>query len=111
MSSQVNVKHVGEEDLPDGPKAERRTLKFYLWRPVVRFCGWWGGMFAFLCAFSVCPICGQPGCVGGPATAGFLGGAFAILISLIRPSRWRRKARACKHQDAPAEHAPKEQAR
>jgi hypothetical protein len=48
-------------------------------------------MFAFLSAFTVCPFCGQPGCAGGPATAGVLGAVSALLLTVIRP--WRRRHR------------------
>ena len=50
---------------------------------VLRFFAWWGGMFTILGGTgSVCPFCGQPGCMGGPASVGFLAGLFATFISL-----------------------------
>jgi len=30
--------------------------------------------------FSVCPFCGQPGCLVGGAATGFVGGFFALLV-------------------------------
>jgi len=62
------------------------------WGLLGRFLAWWFGLFAFLSAFSICPICGQPGCAGGPVSAGVLGGLFALITSVLRPFRHRRRA-------------------
>ena len=51
---------------------------------LLRFFGWWFGFFALLGPLSVCPICGQSGCPGGAASAGVLGGIFAVLVSVPR---------------------------
>ena len=53
---------------------------------VLRFFTWWGGMFAILGGTTggICPFCGQPGCMGGPASVGFLAGLFAVFMSLPR---------------------------
>jgi hypothetical protein len=61
-------------------------------------------MFAFLTAFTVCPFCGQAACVGGPASAGILGGISAGFVSLLRRSFRRRRyhqPHACAHHDEP----------
>jgi hypothetical protein len=73
----------------------RRSAKRRLLAPFARFFGWWAGMFAFLAAFSVCPVCGQPGCAGGPAFAGLLGGVSAFFLSVLRLGRRRQKALRC----------------
>ncbi len=51
---------------------------------ILRFFAWWGGMFAILGGTTggICPFCGQPGCMGGPASVGFLAGLVAIFMSL-----------------------------
>ena len=56
-------------------------------RSVLRFFGWWFGMFALLGPFSVCPFCGQPGCGGGAVSAGLFGGMIAAAVSV---GRWIR---------------------
>ncbi len=51
----------------------------------LRFLGWWFGFSALLGPFSsTCPFCGQPGCPGGAASAGFLGGMLAVLLFIPR---------------------------
>ena len=72
------------------PSAKRRFLA-----PFGRFLAWWAGLFAFLTAFSVCPFCGQPGCAGGPAFAGLLGGVSAFFLSVLRRGTGRQKAPHC----------------
>ena len=64
-------------------------------RGVWRFLAWWGAMFAFLASFgTTCPFCGQQACPGGPASAGLLGGLFAIAMFLPKwlSKRFRKKA-------------------
>jgi hypothetical protein len=53
-------------------------------RPLGRFLAWWFAMFALLGPLSTCPICGQPGCGGGAASAGILGGLAAAVLWLPR---------------------------
>ena len=53
-------------------------------RPLGRFMLWWFGMFALLGPLSTCPVCGQPGCGGGMASAGILGGLAAAAPWLPR---------------------------
>jgi len=58
----------------------KRTL-----RSVWRFFAWWGTLFAFFASVgTTCPFCGQQGCPGGPASAGFLGGVVAAAMFLPR---------------------------
>jgi hypothetical protein len=84
LHSQTHRIGVSKDEVPRSPR--RRV-----WWPLARFFGWWAGIFAFLSAFTVCPFCGQPGCVGGPATAGVLGSVSAFLLTVIRPLLRRRK--------------------
>lgn len=77
----------GGSGAPQPPRSARRRLL----APFARFFGWWAGLFAFLAAFSVCPFCGQPGCAGGPAFAGVLGGISAFFLSALRLGRRRPK--------------------
>ena len=87
----------GAAEQPAGPSTRqfRRSAKRRLLAPLARFFGWWAGLFAFLAAFSVCPFCGQPGCAGGPAFAGVLGGISAFFLSALRLGRRRQKAPRC----------------
>jgi len=59
-------------------KADRDVHKRF--RPLLRFLAWWFSFFALLGPLSTCPICGQPGCAGGIAGAGVLGGIAAVLM-------------------------------
>jgi len=58
------------------------------WRRAIKALGkfmiWWFGMFALLGPLSTCPVCGQPGCAGGMASAGILGGLAAAALRLPR---------------------------
>ncbi len=82
---------------------DRRLLKA-AFSGVWRFLAWWGAMFAFLAGFgTTCPFCGQPGCPGGPASAGVLGGLFATGVFLTRWLGKRLGRESCK----PAGHASK----
>lgn len=58
--------------------------RFTWLKGLVRFVGWWFGFFALLGPLSTCPVCGQPGCPGGAASAGLLGGVLAALLWLPR---------------------------
>jgi len=72
-------------------KADRGVHKRF--RPLLRFLAWWFSFFALLGPLSTCPICGQPGCAGGIAGAGILGGVAAAFLwvprQIIRAFRWR----------------------
>jgi hypothetical protein len=46
-------------------------------------------VFVFFCSLTVCPFCGQVGCIGGAASAGVFGGLAAFFVSLMRRG-WRR---------------------
>ena len=65
--------------------------------PILRFLGWWAGIFGFIGPFSVCPFCGQPGCGMGAASAGLLGGLAAALMTL---PKYLRKAIARHRSDS-----------
>jgi hypothetical protein len=99
----VNRQRSGKQQVRDGDEREGQSAKSRLWPPLGRFLAWWAGLFAFLSAFSVCPICGQPGCVGGPAAAGILGGVSAFVLSMLRLNLRRRKPGTCGRHDAPPE--------
>ena len=58
-------------------------------RPIVRFAAWWAGLFGLLGGTMACPCCGQASCPGGPASAGLLGGLFAVILFLPRWIRGR----------------------
>lgn len=64
-------------------------------RPLGRFVGWWFSFFALLGPLSTCPVCGQPGCAGGIAGAGILGGIIAGVMWLPR-----QVVRAFRRRDA-----------
>jgi len=65
-------------------------------RPLLRFLAWWFSFFALLGPLSTCPICRQPGCAGGIAGAGILGGIITGLMwlprQIIRAARGRHAA-------------------
>jgi hypothetical protein len=84
-----------ERPASGGTRHLRGSAKRRLLAPFARFLGWWAGMFAFLAAFSVCPVCGQAGCAGGPVFAGLLGGICAFFLSVLRLGRRRQKALRC----------------
>jgi SAM-dependent methyltransferase len=65
-------------------RSDRPQRKLRRWGPLARFLGWWGAIFAFFTAFTVCPFSGQPSCVGGPAFGGVFGGVLAFLVSVLR---------------------------
>jgi len=69
-------------------------------KPVGRFLAWWFSFFALLGPLSACPVCGQPGCPGGAASAGILGGLLAMLTFI--PGRLRRLFRKSQEGDAGA---------
>ena len=48
----------------------------------MRFFASWFSFFAILGSFSICPFCGQPGCPGGAADAGILGGLATVVLWL-----------------------------
>ncbi len=60
-------------------KIERGKLH-PLWGPLFRFLAWWFAFTGIYAMFSVCPFCGQPGCVVGAGSAGVVGGFFAFLL-------------------------------
>jgi len=45
---------------------------------LLRFVVWWFSFFVLLGPLSVCPICRQPGCAGGTASTGILGGSLPV---------------------------------
>jgi hypothetical protein len=68
--------------------------------PLARFFAWWAGVFVFFAAMTVCPFCGQVGCIGGAASAGLFGGAGAFLISLMRRT-WTKTSKMSVPGDRP----------
>jgi hypothetical protein len=77
---------------------ERQRLRWP--RSLLRFFGWWFGMFALLGPSSACPFCGQPGCVGGAASAGVFAGMIAAIITAGRWIRHLPRSRAsCKEAE------------
>jgi hypothetical protein len=72
--------------IQDGPqplKIFRGINKFYH-SPVIgrllRFFTWWFIISGIYASSSVCPFCGQMGCPVGAASAGMVGGFFALVV-------------------------------
>jgi hypothetical protein len=65
-------------------EVRQRFLRSRFLATLARFFAWWAGVFVFFCSLTVCPFCGQVGCVGGAASAGVFGGLAAFLVSLMR---------------------------
>jgi hypothetical protein len=68
---------------PADASAAAARHSFWAW-PIVRFAAWWAGLFGLLGGTMACPCCGQASCPGGPASAGLLGGLFAVILVLPR---------------------------
>jgi len=99
----------GAADMSAGPdlrSTHRRTMRRFL-APFARLLAWWGGLFALLSAFAVCPFCGQAGCAGGASSAGVLGGFTAIVVSVIKRRRQpRASCRGLTDKKECSDHAP-----
>jgi hypothetical protein len=80
---QNNIGPVTHDDPPppEIPGWIRRLYQYPLIGRCMRFLTW-GLIFAGIYASSsVCPFCGQAGCPVGAASAGLVGGLFALIIS------------------------------
>jgi hypothetical protein len=66
------------------PQEIPRGIKRFSHYPVVgrflRFFTWWFIISGIYASSSVCPFCGQMGCPVGAASAGVVGGFFALVI-------------------------------
>ena len=81
------LESLSAEDLRRAGIGRRRRSNGW-WARLLRFLGFWLGLSGLYAAFSVCPICGQPGCPVGAAGAGLLGGVGAFLLTYAR-TLWR----------------------
>ena len=93
MAHRVHL-HVGHESPGEhrrrvAGKIRQRLAGSRFLGPLARFFAWWAGVFVFFCSLTVCPFCGQVGCIGGAASAGVFGGLAAFFVSLMRRG-WRR---------------------
>jgi len=63
---------------------------------LLKFFGLWAGFAAFYSTMSVCPVCGQQGCVVGVGTSVLLGAVFSFLVmrgKWLVTKVWRKLAR------------------
>ena len=88
----------GERRRHVAAEVRQRFLRSRFLGPLARFFAWWAGVFVFFCSLTVCPFCGQVGCVGGAASAGVFGGLAAFFVSLMR--RGLRSGRVSVRRDA-----------
>ncbi len=72
--------------IPDGPAPPeipagiKRFYQYPLIGRLIRFLTWWLIFSGIYASSSVCPFCGQAGCPVGAASAGLVGGLFALVI-------------------------------
>ena len=77
--------HVGPliHDNPSPPAIPAGMPRFYRY-PVIghslKIITWWLIFSGIYASSSVCPFCGQAGCPVGAASAGLVGGLFALII-------------------------------
>jgi hypothetical protein len=57
--------------------------------------GWGVGLTGLFAASTICPCCGQVGCVLGVGTMGIMGGLTASLVALVRRRRKVEEPRSC----------------
>jgi hypothetical protein len=65
---------------PEIPSGMKRFYKYPFIGRLLRFLTWWLIFSGIYASSSVCPFCGQLGCPVGGASAGIVGGFFALII-------------------------------
>jgi hypothetical protein len=73
------------------PAGLRRLSRYPVIGRLCRFLTWWLIFSGIYASSSVCPFCGQAGCPVGAASAGLVGGLFALIISNARAGAARVK--------------------
>ena len=65
---------------PEIPAGMKRFYQYPVIGRLLRFLTWWLIFSGIYASSSVCPFCGQVGCPVGAASAGLVGGFFALII-------------------------------
>jgi hypothetical protein len=65
---------------PEIPRGMKRFYKSAFMGNLLRFFTWWLMISGIYASSSVCPFCGQMGCPVGAASAGIVGGFFALVV-------------------------------
>jgi hypothetical protein len=65
---------------PEIPAGIKRFYQYPFIGRLLRFLTWWLIFSGIYASSSVCPFCGQLGCPVGGASAGIVGGLFALAI-------------------------------
>jgi hypothetical protein len=65
---------------PEIPSGMKRFYKYPFIGRLVKFLTWWLIFSGIYASASVCPFCGQLGCPVGGASAGIVGGLFALVL-------------------------------
>ena len=69
------------DDRPAGKKncsGPGQPVRLIVW--LLKFFGLWATFAAFYSSMSVCPVCGQQGCVVGVGTSVLAGAVFSFLV-------------------------------
>jgi hypothetical protein len=83
----------GDATPPEIPPGIKRFYQYPFIGRAFRFFTWWLIFSGIYASSSVCPFCGQFGCPVGAASAGIVGGFFALVIGkgkviLNHVTRW-----------------------
>ncbi|MGO8763098.1 MAG: hypothetical protein ACLP2P_16280 [Desulfobaccales bacterium] len=65
---------------PEIPTGMKRFYRYPFIGRLLKFCTWWLIFSGIYASTSVCPFCGQAGCPVGAASAGVVGGLFALIL-------------------------------
>jgi hypothetical protein len=65
---------------PEIPSGMKRFYQYPFIGRFLKFLTWWLIFSCIYASSSVCPFCGRLGCPAGGASAGFVGGLFALVI-------------------------------
>ena len=65
---------------PEIPSGMKRFYQYPFIGRLLKFLTWWLIFSGIYASSSVCPFCGQLGCPVGGASAGIVGGLFALVI-------------------------------
>ena len=65
---------------PEIPAGMKRFYKYPFIGRLLKFLTWWLIFAGIYASSSVCPFCGRLGCPVGGASAGIVGGLFALVI-------------------------------